>query len=305
MRNKDLLAENSSVNDLRTDNLCADNLCTDDLRGKWQTVFNAEIQRKMWDSKAQRYAGKTVPTPQDNAVLAYLLQSGLRKTDRVLDVGCGAGLYGLGMAPYVQAVAGIDISEKMIEAAKAKARELHCENCSFVCADWAQADLADLGWEQAFDLVFVHMSPAVHDYSSFAKLVRASRRRCVFIVNTRRTDKVLDAMLALAGISGVQEERDRQIPYIFQYLWENGFSPQISYEKEVWQSTYTVEEMTDWCVNRAKLHKNLSAGDEARIAEGVVREARKQGGEGMIREEIAVTAVTFDWLVREQDQKVF
>lgn len=275
------------------------------LEQKWQNVFNAEIQKQMWDSKAERYSRKAALSLESSPVLQNLMAGGLRKSDTVLDVGCGAGLYGIAMAPYVRSVTGVDISEKMIRFAREKALEKQCGNCEFICRNWADADLAALGWQKAFDLVFVHMSPAVHDYATFAKLAEASRRRCVFIANTRRTDMVLDSVLGTLGIAGVQEERDRQIPYIFQYLWENGYSPQISYRKEKWQSKYTVREMTEWCLYRAKLQRPISLAEEERLRAQVLREAEKQkhrnaGAEPSLMEEISVTSVTFDWVVHKQ-----
>lgn len=310
------------------------------LQTKWQEAFNAEIQKRMWDAKAERYGKRPVPSPEtdffllqlisgtgaclpedklllggrflsdcgqhadaakerQNAVLSNSVQAHFAeemKNWSVLDVGCGAGLYSIGLAPYVKKVAGIDISEKMIDSAKEKAKQEHCGNCEFLCLDWAEADLGRLGFEKAFDMVFVHMSPAVHSYATFDKLVNAAIKRCVFAVNTRRTDMILDRALEYAGIRGMQAHRDRQVPYIFEYLWENGFCPQVRYEKEKWQSPYTAEEMTAWCLDRARLHTALSSEQEKRIA-AFVQELAGQCECGVLQEEICVTTVVFDWMI--------
>lgn len=304
------------------------------LQTKWQGAFNAEIQKRMWDAKAQRYGKRPVPSPETDFFLRQLIsgaeacssggklsadcgqhadnaeeeQNGAQansarffsaeemKTWSVLDVGCGAGLYAIGLAPCVKKVTGIDISEKMIVSAKEKAKQEHCGNCEFLCLDWAEADLGKLGFEKAFDMVFVHMSPAVHSYATFEKLVNAAVRRCVFAVNARRTDRILDRVLEQAGIRGVQAHRDRQVPYIFEYLWEKGFCPHVRYEKEKWQSPYTAEEMTAWCLDRARLHTALTPGQEKRIA-AFVRELEDQSECGVLQEEICVTTVVFDWMI--------
>lgn len=304
------------------------------LQTKWQGAFNAEIQKRMWDAKAEHYGKRPVPSPESDFFLRQLIRgaeacsfegkfsSDCRmnadnaeegqntvlpspaqarfaeemKTWSVLDVGCGAGLYAIGLAPCVKKVTGIDISEKMIDAAREKARQENCGNCEFLCLDWAGADLGGLGFEKAFDMVFVHMSPAVHGYATFDKLTRAAKKRCVYAVNTRRTDRILDRVLEQAGIRGVQAHRDRQVPYIFEYLWEKGFCPHVRYEKETWQSPYTAEEMTEWCLDRARLHTALSAGQEKRIA-AFVQELAEQSECGVLQEEICVTTVVFDWMI--------
>jgi SAM-dependent methyltransferase len=48
----------------------------------------------------------------------------LKKTDTVLDIGCGTGIIALALSPWVKLVHGIDISSKMIDRAT--------KNCAYV-----------------------------------------------------------------------------------------------------------------------------------------------------------------------------
>lgn len=290
------------------------------LKDRWQGGFCAEIQKRMWNAKAKRYSQKNIPDMQTDFFLRQLVDGGPNREDTafngvgsraaasfaasfsaeemktwsVLDVGCGAGLYSVAISPFVQRVTGVDISENMIAFAKEKARAAKRENCEFLCLDWTEADLDKLGMHKAFDMVFVHMSPAVHDFETFDKLVRAGTKRCVFAVNTRRTDKILDSVLTRAGILDVQKNRDRQIPHIFEYLWEKGFCPHVRYERELWQSEYTAQEMRAWCLDRARLHCPLTKEQENGIVLHV-EELAEQSENKVLREEIAVTTVVFDW----------
>ncbi len=49
----------------------------------------------------------------------------LKGDERVLEFGCGTGLIGLNIAPFVKEVIGIDISEKMVEKFNEKAKRLN------------------------------------------------------------------------------------------------------------------------------------------------------------------------------------
>ena len=49
----------------------------------------------------------------------------LNGKERVLDLGCGTGLVGLNIAPFVKEVVGIDTSEKMVEKFNEKAKNLN------------------------------------------------------------------------------------------------------------------------------------------------------------------------------------
>lgn len=55
-------------------------------------------------------------------------------SDTVLDFGCGSGTAACAIASSVKKIMGIDISSKMIELAKDKAKELKVRNIDFVQA---------------------------------------------------------------------------------------------------------------------------------------------------------------------------
>lgn len=73
----------------------------------------------------------------------------LNVNDIVLDYGCGTGTTSCELAGQVKEIHAIDISSKMIEAAKEKADASNVENVSFV-----QADIFDERYkEESFDAI--------------------------------------------------------------------------------------------------------------------------------------------------------
>jgi 2-polyprenyl-3-methyl-5-hydroxy-6-metoxy-1,4-benzoquinol methylase len=81
-------------------------------------------QSKNWDKSEGRF---------DPALAKVLRRSEkyLKKDDTVLDFGCGTGTRSLELAPFVRRVIGLDISPKMIEHAREKAKEQRIENADF------------------------------------------------------------------------------------------------------------------------------------------------------------------------------
>lgn len=72
--------------------------------------------------------------------------AGLRPGERVLDVGCGTGASALPAADAVGEtgqVVGIDVAEKMLVRARAKAAALSLHNLRFRTADMRQSGEAD------------------------------------------------------------------------------------------------------------------------------------------------------------------
>lgn len=73
----------------------------------------------------------------------------LKASDIVLDYGCATGTKALELAGHVKKIYGIDISSKMIEAAKRKAVERKIEN-----VDFAQTTLFDERFkEESFEVI--------------------------------------------------------------------------------------------------------------------------------------------------------
>lgn len=83
---------------------------------------------KFWDRLTGRFdkSFKHFIQPQVQRIFQYL-----KPTDVVLDFGCATGKEFIAIAAKVSAVHGIDISSKMIELARQKAKEKQISNAHF------------------------------------------------------------------------------------------------------------------------------------------------------------------------------
>ena len=103
----------------------------------------AEVQENFRSGAADDWAD--IQEPQFMPVYeAVLRQSGLRKGQRVLDIGCGAGLFCRSAANKGAVVAGIDVAGAMIDMARSRTGS----------ADFHVADMQALPFaDGSFDLV--------------------------------------------------------------------------------------------------------------------------------------------------------
>lgn len=81
--------------------------------------------REIWDSNAERPDDFGATGRGGMGVIGFLHTVvsvtdilDLSVSDRLLDIGCGTGLFSLALSPCVASVHGVDISEKMIQRAK-------------------------------------------------------------------------------------------------------------------------------------------------------------------------------------------
>lgn len=86
---------------------------------------------KVWDKLAKSFDKVDQRFAKTHLMTVENTKKHLKISDIVLDYGCATGNVAMEIADKVKAVHGIDISPKMIEAARRKAAECQIENIDF------------------------------------------------------------------------------------------------------------------------------------------------------------------------------
>jgi SAM-dependent methyltransferase len=115
----------------------------------------------------------------------------LRKTDHVLDIGCGPGRLTTQIAPLVAKVTAMDSAERMLECCRRNVEERGLTNVETRLLDWFDTTACDqLG---TFDVVIACRTPALSDMERLDEL---SRRVvvCMAFANAPSIPHILDEM---------------------------------------------------------------------------------------------------------------
>lgn len=263
------------------------------IKEMWVNNLDRDIDAsvKAWDSVATEAVYNKIPVLYADPFFRFLTDKiTLTKEMTSFDIGCGAGVYTTALAPHIKKAVGVDFSPKMISLAKNLAAEQQAANAEFLCENWYTYDITPL--EKQFDIVFAHMTPAIVDFSTFEKMIRCSKKYCLIENATRRTDREMDALREKCGFSAAPEKED-SFPFMFHTLWAMGFSPQLSYRNEVWQSERTVADAKTWYLGRLKGFSPLTAENEAVVVDYL----QSQAVDGKIKEHIETTIVSMFWEV--------
>jgi SAM-dependent methyltransferase len=133
-----------------------------------QEAPSPEAIARQFGAQARLYAVSKLH--REGATLALLFERLQPVMDEsLLDLGCGPGHTALFFAPYVRRVAGLDVSEEMLGAARIGAHQRGTE------ADWVAADAHRLPFrDRCFDLVTCRA--AAHHFTQLEQvMVEAAR----------------------------------------------------------------------------------------------------------------------------------
>lgn len=253
----------------------------------------------LWDSMANSFMNKKLPTFEEDSFLRLIQERGMLKNDfSILDVGCGTGTYSVVLAQHCKKVVGIDLSSKMIELAKQTAKKSGSKNVEFYCIDWHDLDLEKVGFEQKFDLVIAHNTPAIQCDATFMNLSKASNGWCVLSKPTHRVDPVSDKIKRLAKLEEKRENSDKVMADYFQLLWKKGILPYFHYEKQCWNLKKTKEEAYGLYINRVKTFRDLSVSEENLLKEHINQLEK----DGYVEESVKTTITTLYWNVKGEIQ---
>lgn len=129
----------------------------------------ANKSEKFWDSVSKRFgdSDKEITSPAFQQI-KQSAEKYFKKTDNVLDIGCGQGDITLEIARKVKSVQGIDISAGMIEAAEQKANRQNITTAKF-----SKADLFNESFQnKSFDTVSTfNVLPYIHDKKDFYRRI--------------------------------------------------------------------------------------------------------------------------------------
>ena len=112
---------------------------------------------KFWDRIASRYSKKPVPDEAVYRKKLKLTREYFRPDTNVLEIGCGTGSTAIAHAPHVRHVRATDISEKMIEIARSKAKAAGVTNVRFETSSIDALELADESVDVVLALSILHL----------------------------------------------------------------------------------------------------------------------------------------------------
>lgn len=217
-----------------------------------QQVVDLAAAEALWDRRAAEVNEFVVA--YDDFALQQLARYLPLNKQKVLEISFGAGRH---LAQFLQQgaqVAGVELSGKMCQFAtqKLNATGLPWQSDQLVRSSWEDIDLADRHWHNAFDLVFLYMSPALSNTAMLKKALDASRRGLYLVLYSYREDSLLTSLQQQLGLEPrpLSGAKANDLYLIFNILYGWGYFPQLQFEERARQNAhqpgYILERYASW-----------------------------------------------------------
>lgn len=164
------------------------------------------VSDKFWDKMAERYSKRKVPDEEKYRRKLSEAQEFLTQDMHVLEFGCGTGSTAIYHSPSVQKIDAIDISEKMIEIGREKARAAGAGNLTFSRGTLEEFNAGSSSLGAVLGLNVIHLVPNRKEL--ITEVARILKPGGVFVSSTVclgnsyfRFLKPLMALLKLLGIT--------------------------------------------------------------------------------------------------------
>lgn len=191
------------------------------------------LSEQTWDRRADEVSKFTVS--ETDMALQTVLQHHELGGQKVLEISFGGGRHLLEFARRGAWVSGVEISANMLRHTQQKLQEAGLAGQADVLlhSSWEAVDLQLQGWEEAFDLVFLYMSPALSGTDMLRKALAASRNGLYVCSYAHREDSLLGELQDELGLERrpVGSKSANGLYNLFNLLYQWGYFPQLAFEE--------------------------------------------------------------------------
>lgn len=151
----------------------------------------------------------------------------------ILDIGAASGVFSVPFAERGARVTAVETSPPLIELLEENISSFAGDQVEIIPEKFEDIDIQAKGWSQAFDLVFVSMSPIIHNWESVEKVLQCARKFCYISmpVNPAENSLVNEIWPLITGQPF--HTKLMEMGYLLHLLYLKGYSYESLITREV------------------------------------------------------------------------
>jgi SAM-dependent methyltransferase len=244
-------------------------------------------EKLFWDSRARNYPLPFDPSTASKTgrIVRLLGRMGVDfKGRRLLDIGCGTGVYALPLASAAERVLGVDSSRAMLKVFRRQCRERGIGNAACRQAAWGETPRAAV--KGKFDIALASMTMAVKNRKDVLKM-EAAADSCVYIGwDGVRKNELLEAVYLAHGL---EYKAPEGAPRLLKILRALGRRVKIKRIRDSWEKISTPQEAL------REIAINMKVNGARLKREDVIRMLARRTRNGKVRQRTAVRKALIVW----------
>lgn len=133
---------------------------------------NAKTIQKSFTAQAEKFDAKFMNFTNEEYLQYMVSCIAPDKSDNVLEVAAGTCICGRSLAPFVENVTCLDMTDAMLKVGKKKAKEQRLQNINFLLGDAENLPFPDNSFDIAISrLAFHHFTNPEHCFSEMARVL--------------------------------------------------------------------------------------------------------------------------------------
>lgn len=142
----------------------------------------------------------------------------------VLDIGAASGIFSIPFAQRGADVTAVEPSLPFTELLAHNNQKWADGQVKIVRAAFEDMDTKKLGWEQAFDIVFVSMCPAITDWEMVEKVISCARKFCYISLAAGPKEHSLTLEILPLLNHSYNKHQNSEMMYLLQLLYLKGYA---------------------------------------------------------------------------------
>ena len=240
-------------------------------------------QREHWNARSRTFPRfEEGDSTYEAGMLRRAAENGVDfNGKRVLDVGCGSGMYTLRLARMAQSVTAVDVADEMLRLLCQDAAAMNISNITTVCSGWD-----DFFTNQRFDIVFASMTPAIESDESREKLMQYTTDKVVFMGFSERM--LSDVMQGLHERYGITPKIFNNAQDMRAWLESRGMPYTAIPVKGQWVVAKSREDLVDVCLTTLR---EYGAEPDPRFVEAHVEAFKDEQGQYVERTDYVIEMI--------------
>jgi len=179
--------------------------------------------KEVWNNQINNWNKNLFYNPNKNILLKWLLKYG-KKSDRILDQGCGVGQYAFTVCKMgFKNVTGMDFSASLIAQAKNNNKKLRYK-CKFVKGDIRKMPFRDKTFDSILSAGTIeHVPETDKAMQELSRVLKKGRYLIIHVPHKYSTFTILKKIQQALGIWKLGYEKSFSIPYFRKLLEKNSF----------------------------------------------------------------------------------